>query len=293
MKDALKRYHCEELKIRAYTAETTGISRELCAIHNTTPNAMYALSQGLTAAALLSAGLKPESAQSIAYKIEGNGPLKSVYIQADARGSLRGYVSNPDVDNTVQFQSINFSKAIGAGSLTVTKELGLKEPYAGVSALMYGSIARDTAYYLTSSEQIPSAVIIACETTLESGITAAGGILIQTFPDTPDEVVVSIEEKINSMPISLGSHLVEGIDISLYLTDILMQHPLELLSEIELKHRCSCSREVILQSLAYIAGEDLQTFIEEDNGAEISCTFCRKKYHITAIELQAILDSRA
>ncbi|MFW6366718.1 MAG: Hsp33 family molecular chaperone HslO, partial [Spirochaetota bacterium] len=285
MKDSLKRLHCPSLNLRAYTAVTTGISNELCTIHQTTPNATYALAQSLSAAALLSASLKPESNQSLVYKIEGNGPLRSVYVQADSRGGMRGYVGNPSVDHTVSLDTISFSTIIGAGTLTVTKELGLREPYTGVSALLYGSVARDTAYYLASSEQIPSALIIACETRNDGVITAAGGILIQTFPDTSLDVIGSVEERIHTMDESLGKRMENGEDVSVVLSKLLLDSPVQLLSETPLKHRCSCSREVILRSLRFVSTEDLQTMIDEDHGAEVSCTFCKTRYAVTEDEL--------
>lgn len=292
MNDSLKRFHNKELNIRAYTALTRAVSNEICSIHKTTPNATYALSQGITAASLLSAGLKPESKQTLAYRIDGNGPLKSLYVQADSRGGIRGYAGNPGVDYSAAIGSISFSKAIGAGTLTVTKELGMKEPYSGVSALLYGSIARDTAYYLNSSEQIPSALIIACETEPEGTISAAGGILIQTFPDTEEAVITKIEQNINSLKQTLGDHLKEGKAIEAYLARILNNDNSQLLAETALEHRCSCSKDVIINSLKYVTENDIRQMIDEDKGAEVACTFCTAKYQISAKELQEILDSR-
>lgn len=289
MKDQLHKISCPALELRAYTVSNTSLVNELCSLHNTTPNGTYAFAQSITAASLLSSQLKPESKQSLAFKINGSGPLKLIYVQANSNGGIRGYVGNPQPDYELKLEHIDFSKSIGAGTITVIKELGMKEPYSGISPLVYGSVAQDTAYYLSTSEQTPSALIIACETAPDGTITASGGILIQTWPETPQDAIAKVEEKINTSP-SLGEHLKEGKDILDYLSMLFSHETLELLETIELKHSCSCSREVISNSLRTVAVNDLTAMIEEDHGAEIKCTFCNEVYTFTEEDLKSIVE---
>jgi molecular chaperone Hsp33 len=292
MNDTLIRYNCPSLNVRAYTTVTQNVANELCKIHDTTPNATYAFANSITAASLLSANLKPDSNQSLVYKIDGKGPLKSLYIQINSFGHIRGYVKNPGIDYEVEIGSIDFSKAIGAGTLTVVKELGLKEPYSGISPLLYGSVAQDTAYYLLNSEQVPSAIIIGCKTHTSGDISASGGIMIQSYPDTDDGILQEIESRIRTAKQDLGEFLETGGDITLYLSELLDTNQLDILSDIRIEHRCSCGKEIVLNSLKVISSDELKKMIHEDNGAEISCTFCRTKYQISVNDIQNILDSR-
>ena len=202
--DHLIRMTLPQLNLRAYAVNTLDTARAICEAHHTTPNATSALGKSISAAALLSASLQMDSDQSLSYKIQGSGPLGEIHVQADAKGNIRGYVKRPRIDEETDLGRIDFSKAIGAGLLTVTKDLGLREPYSGVTHLVRGEIAIDTAYYLTSSEQIPSAVVLALNFNNEGGIVASGGILIQTFPDTPEKSIAFVESKLAAPHRALG-----------------------------------------------------------------------------------------
>ena len=168
--------------------------KEITETHNTTPNATYALAWTANAAALFGATLKPESYQNVSLRFHGDGPLKEVNVQCDARGNIRGLVSPPDVDIVADIKEINFSKSIGAGFITVSKNLGIGDSYITNLPLVYGDVARDFAYYLTTSEQVPSAVILGLTHDDSGEITSSGGILIQTFPDTGDKIIDKIVE---------------------------------------------------------------------------------------------------
>jgi molecular chaperone Hsp33 len=291
MKDILQRGQSEKKQVRIYSVNTLEIARELTTLHQTTPNATYALCQSVTAAALLSASLKPESRQSLAYKINGSGPIESIYIQADSRGNIRGTIGNPDVDLDVELDKISFSKIIGAGTITVIKDLEMKEPYTSVSPILFGSIAKDTAYYLTSSEQVPSALIIACETSADGEILVSAGILIQTWPETDSSIIETIDANIkNAAP--LGDHLLDKKDINDYIKDILDDQDIEIFSTTELSHTCPCSKEAFNRSLHLISSGDIKEMIEEDGKAEIVCTFCKTNYHFSKDELETIVQEK-
>ena len=290
--DSLTRSICETLNLRAYTVTTLNTARKITGLHETSPNATVALGRTITAAALLSATLKPDSDQSLLLKIEGTGPIREIHAQADARGNIRGYVANPQPDLTDSIDSLSFSKTIGAGFLTVRKDIGMKEPYTSVIPLQTGELAADVAYYLTVSEQIPSAVIIALTLDREGSITSSGGILIQTFPGTQADVIGRVEENISSMKQSLGDSLMEGTDIQNVLGELFNNEVITVLDSRPVRASCRCDRTMIRRMLTSLHREDIQDMIDKDGGAEITCTFCNKKYYFNGEELAAILRSK-
>jgi molecular chaperone Hsp33 len=289
--DKFERFLCPALSLRAYTALTTETAKAITRLHKTTPNATYAIAEAVTATALLSSLLKPESRQNLSFKISGSGPMGTIYIQTDTTGALRGYADNPQPELSEKFESIDFSQAIGAGVITVNRDIGVKDAYSGVSPLVYGSIAKDTAYYLTTSEQIPSAVIIACDTDSDGVVTASGGILIQSLPDTPEESITIVEEAMKKSQ-SLQQHLNEGGDITSYLSYLLNNNTLELLSSTPLRYECSCTKDIVTASLSTVSVNDLQSMIDEDNGAEVCCTFCSKAYQFSKDDLKTIISNK-
>lgn len=287
--DHLIRMTLPRLNLRAYAVNTLETARSICDAHNTTPNATSALGKSVSAAALLSASLQLDSDQSLSYKIQGSGPLAEIQVQADAKGNIRGYVKRPRIDEEIDLGRIDFSKAIGAGLLTVTKDLGLREPYTGVTHLVRGELAIDTAYYLTSSEQIPSAVVLALNFNADGGIAASGGILIQTFPDTPEASIAFVESKLASPHRALGEALIAGEKLDEYLSSILEDTAVEVTLTSPLRHRCRCSHELIKSIFRTIDPSDLADMREKDKGAHVECTFCGKSYHFTEEEIADVL----
>lgn len=290
--DFIKRCKNDKYNLRIYTTSTKNIVKEVCSIHDTTPNATLALGRSITATALLAATLKPESKQNLTFRIQGSGPLKEIFVQADAVGNIRALTANPQIDLNTNLEKISFSKSIGAGVINITKDIGLKEPYTGISPLVHGEIAADTAYYLTTSEQIPSAVIIGLNLDKNGDITSSGGILIQTFPDTPQESIETAEKNINNLKPSLGDRLENGESYESILHNILPDSEIEILSELELKHNCRCSHDILKQALKTVSIEDLKIMRDEDHGAETQCTFCLKKYKFSEKELDEIIKSK-
>ncbi|MBP9042808.1 MAG: Hsp33 family molecular chaperone HslO [Spirochaetes bacterium] len=285
--DMTSRIYCEKLKLRAYTVITLDTAREITSIHQTTPNATVALGRSITAAALLAATLKPETNQSVLIKFSGDGPIKEVHVQADAFGNVRGYVANPSVDITHPMDRISFSKSIGAGLLTVIRDIGMKEPYSSVTPLLYGEIASDLAYYLVSSEQIPSAVIIGLNLDKEGIISSSGGILIQTFPDTEESVIGMVEQKIKEMKKPLGDRLGEGENIYQIVQELFDGNHIEILSATPVRHQCRCNHQSTLQLLKVFSTSELSE-LQAEGGAKVTCTFCKKEYQFTPDEIETI-----
>jgi molecular chaperone Hsp33 len=287
--DSISRLYCESLKLRAYTVTSLNITREITSLHNTTPNSTVALGRTINAAALLSATLKPQTTQSILVKFSGSGPIGEVHVQVDAFGNLRGYIANPMVDITDEFEKISFSKGIGAGLLTVIKDTGMKDPYSSVTPLMHGEVAADLAYYFVSSEQIPSAVMIGLNINKDGEIISSGGILIQTFPDTDISIIEKVEENIKKMDRHLGDRLHHGENIYSIVEEIFDHHKTELLSTTPLVHKCRCSHETLFNLMRTFPKEEIEDMIEKDNGVSITCTFCAKEYSFSRDELTTLI----
>lgn len=290
--DFISRILCNELNIRAYAASTLGICRELSDLHGTTPPATLAFARTITATALLSATLKPESDQNIRLKFSGSGPVREIHVQADARGSFRGYIANPLIDISDDFEKMSFSALIGAGYLTVIKDLGLKEPYQSVMPLKRCDIAEEIAYYLTYSEQIPSAIIIGAKMNRKMELSASGGILIQVFPKTDPVIIEHIEHRILEGKHSLGELLEHGGNIHSYLTDIFNCKAFSILQTVPVRHHCRCSRDLLRSIIKGFSREELEDMAKKDGKAELECSFCRNKYIFSSEELLEIIEEK-
>lgn len=286
-KDALTRILCNTLNIRAYTVQSLAAVREITAVHDTDPVSSLILGRAVNAAALLSSSLKPESHQNLSVKFTGTGIIKEINVQADAQGNLRAYIShNMEAAESPDHEP---SSLIENGFLTVTKDIGLKEPYRHVSPLRYGDIARDIVYYLTSSEQVPSAMILGVSSDDAEGISASGGILIQTFPETPPESTAIIEKNIERLDTPLGDYLISGNDINSYLAEILGGEPCEVIDTMSLRFACRCSHDLTKNIIMSIPSEELIAMANEDKGAQVVCTFCRKEYSFGENELRELI----
>ncbi|MBN1501701.1 MAG: Hsp33 family molecular chaperone HslO [Spirochaetes bacterium] len=288
--DGMQTIISPSFNVRIYAAETLNTVKEITKIHETTPNATAALGQAINAAALLGAALKPESTQNLTLRIQGSGPLKEVFVQIDAAGNLRAFTANPQIDINNPMPRISFSDAIGAGMISISKDLGLKEPYSSVSPIIKGELAEDIAYYLTKSEQIPSAVIIGFKLGTDGEIKASGGILIQTFPDTPESSIASIEQNISGLKKTLSESLAEGEDITDFIKDLLGNSPVEIISRTDIRHKCRCSTDLLRNVIKTLPKTDISEMIEKEHGTEIDCTFCRKTYKFGEHDLRDILE---
>jgi molecular chaperone Hsp33 len=239
---------------------------------------------------LLSATLKKSSNQSLVLKFSGSGPIGEIHVQADSRGNIRGYVANPMID---QDGPMDFSMAIGAGLLTIIKDLELGSPYKSVSPILKGDIAGDLVHYLASSEQIPSALVLGHSADPDCNLTASGGVLIQSYPDTPESSIQKIEDNLARQPGLLTEILSSGEDIYNFITEITGGEPFRELDSRHVKAACSCAREDITRMLTGISNSDLKEMIDHDHGAEIICSFCRNSYNFSEIELIEILNTKA
>ena len=260
-------------------------------IHGCSPTASAALGRTLCAASLLGEAMKEENA-SLTIRINGGGPIGSVVAVSDHEGCVRGYVDNPKVDPPRRPDGkLNVGAAVGAdGTLTVSRDIGLKEPYIGSVELVSGEIAEDLTRYLLSSDQVASACALGVLVDTDTSIRAAGGLLVQLMPGAPDELISALEDNIFMMD-QLTTILDEDGDEAVF-AQVLKGFEYHIVAERPICYRCGCSRERVETALSVIETSELEEMIREDRSFDISCQFCARSYHVTAEDLQRILNSK-
>jgi molecular chaperone Hsp33 len=277
--------------MRALACITTELTAEACRRHGARPTAAAALGRALTGGALFGALLKND--QRVALRFEGNGPLKKIIVEAESTGAVSGYVGDPMVDLPDRNGKLDVAGAIGrAGFLTVSKDLGLKEPYKGTVQLFTSEIAEDLAFYLTTSEQVPSAVGLGVLVAPDGGIAAAGGFLVQALPGHDTKEIDLLMERIGILPqlseLIAGGETPEGL-----LERLFAGLPYSVLEKRALTFHCSCSRERVERALMALGKSDLEKLMAEQGAADVACEFCREGYHYSREELAELLAGMA
>jgi len=271
--------------VRAFAAVTTALVDEARRRHDTWPTATAALGRALTATALLGAMLKDPD-ESVTLRVAGDGPLRGIICDADERGHVRGYVNEPhvDLDRTPQGK-LNVGAAVGAGTIYVTRQLALQGIYTGSAELVSGEIAEDLAYYLTRSEQTPSAVGLGVRVDPDGVVVAAGGYLLQLMPATPDADRDRLEANLAQLG-SVSLAVERGMTPEEILAAVLAGLDYEILERRDLSFTCRCSRERALAAIAMLDEKDLAALEEEDHGAELTCHFCNAVYRFSEEEIR-------
>jgi len=286
MNDHLVRILSGDGSLRAVAAVTTELVETICRQQGTDPTASVALGRLVSGAALMGALLKGD--QRLALMIEGNGPLQKLHAETDAFGHIRGSVKNTVAGLPPQNGRFDVAGAIGkAGFLHVTKDLGLKEPYRGTVQLYTSEVAEDLAYYLTTSEQVPSTVGLGVALDDQFAVTAAGGFLVQAMPGGNEVLIPLLEERIRQLP-PITDLLRDGKSPSDILNRLFLDVPFTMQLETRLVFRCTCNRRQIIGMLAGLPAADIRTLITEEQGASVTCQFCKKVYSFTADELAAL-----
>jgi len=287
MEDYLVRIITENKNIRAMACITTNLVNEGKKRHGTYPTATAALGRALTGGVLMGALLDGD--QRVALKFEGDGPLKKIIVEAPSNGTVRGYVEHPEVELPPKNGKLDVAGALGTqGHLTVTKDLQLKKPYMGVVKLYTGEIASDLAYYLTESEQIPSAVGLGVFVEPDGHVSAAGGFLLQSLPPSDEKLIDTLADRIENMQ-PITQQLREGKLPEDLLAGIFGDVSFTILEKKPLSFACTCSRDRIEQALITLGHEEIRSIIKDDDIVDITCQFCRKQYVFARTELERIL----
>ena len=245
----------------------------------------------LLAASMMGDMLKEDNG-ALTLQIKGGGPLGTILAVSDCGGNVRGYVQDPHVELMEKVPGkLDVGAAVGTdGSLTVIKDLGLKEPYIGSIGLFSGEIADDIAMYFVESEQIPTACALGVLVDRDQSVLAAGGYLIQLLPGAEEGLIDKIEAGVRRVG-SVSHALSRGLDAQGLLEEVLSDFQLEVLETHPVEYRCSCSRERVSRALISMGREELSSLIAEQGQADLSCQFCDKVYHFSKEELEGLLSS--
>ena len=258
-------------------------------IHTLLPVATAALGRTLMAASLMGDAMKIDGS-SLTLQIKGGGPLGTILAVSDEAGNVRGYVQNPHVELMEKAPGkLDVGRAVGeTGSLTVIKDLGMKEPYVGTIDLLSGEIADDIAAYFVESEQIPTACALGVLVGTDQSVTSAGGYLIQLLPGAGEDIITKIETGVQR--VGSVSHALEGgLDGAGLLRAVLSDFDLEILETHPVEYRCYCSRDRVTRALISMGREELSSLIQEQGQAELTCQFCDQIYRYSKEDLEEIL----
>ncbi len=280
--------------VRAFAIDSTATVAELRRRHATDPAVTAALGRLATGTLLFGAMLKDED-QLVTVRVQGNGPAGTLLASANGNGEVRGLVANPrpDVEQVNDRGKLNVSGVVGTeGRLTVTRDLGMRQPHTSTVELVSGEVGEDLAHFLATSEQIPSAVGIGVFVRATGDVEAAGGYIIQLMPGIADSQAAEIESVIRDLP-HPTSMLRQGDSPERMLTRI-FDNDLQILENKPVRFHCPCSKERAERALMLLGRDELSAIIEADaekGATEVVCQFCTAAYRISISELEALLNS--
>lgn len=275
--------------IRVIAAATTNLCEEARRIHDFSPTASAAVGRALTAAAMIGSTLKGDN-DTLTLQFKGNGPIKRIIAVSDSRANVKGYAQVPWVDLPLKPNGhLDVGGAVGKnGHLSVIRDFGLKEPYAGQVELVSGEIAEDLTYYYAKSEQIPSAVALGVAVDRDIHVKSAGGFIIQLLPGAMDEDIDKIERAIAD--VGEVTKLIDDGKSPRDIVEMLLQgYEIEFFDEMEPKYRCDCSRERMERALISLGRDELTDMLHENGGAEVGCQFCGRKHTFTGDDLMEMI----
>lgn len=289
MSDQIVRVLAKDAPIKASAISAKDLVERARQIHKTLPVATAALGRALLGCSMLGNQLKEDNG-SVTLRVNGGGPLGSITAVSDSAGNVRGYVQNGDVELMEKHPGkLDVGRAVGTdGTLTVIKDIGLKEPYVGQVELLSGEIADDLASYLVESEQIPSACALGVLVDTDQSVMCAGGYLIQLLPGASEEVISKLEQRVMEMG-TVTKALQEGLTALDLVKRVLCDFELEIVEESPVEYRCYCSKDRVTRALISMGKKDLGELIEEQGEAELTCQFCDKVYHYSKEELEDLL----
>ena len=277
-------------QIRAFAVTSRDLVEYAREAHDLSPVAAAALGRTMSAALMMAEMLKgPQDLLTV--KIDGDGPLGGILVTADNLGGVKGYVENPKADLPNKSDGhLDVGGAVGRGTLTVIRDMGLKDPYVGQTAIRTGEIAEDITYYYAASEQIPSSVGLGVLVNRrEKKILQAGGFIVQLMPFAEEETISRLEKNLHGIravtemlsagdtPEQMLEKVLEGLD-----PDVTEKNPVAF--------RCNCGKERYERALVRLGRDEVKKMVEGGEPVEIRCQFCGKKYSFSPEELKTVLS---
>lgn len=289
MSDYIVRATAANQQIRAFAITSKELVETAREHHNTSPVATAALGRLLSAGAMMGVMMKGEK-DVLTIQMKGDGPINGVLVTADSKGNVKGYVGNPNVIIPPNYAGkLDVGAAIGYGTLTVIKDMGLKEPYASQVPLGTSEVAEDLTYYFAKSEQVPSAVALGVLMEKNNTVKQAGGFIVQLMPFAEESVISALEEKISKIT-SVTSMLEKGMTPEDILEEVLGDLGVEYTDKLETKFYCDCTKEKVSKALLSVGRDELQSMIDDGKEIEVHCHFCNTNYVFGTEELEDIKE---
>ncbi|WP_319204276.1 Hsp33 family molecular chaperone HslO [uncultured Ilyobacter sp.] len=282
---------------RFFIVDSKDVVQKAQDIHKCSPTAIAAFGRFLTAGIIMGAGLKGDDLMTL--RTDTDGSLNHMVVTSDSMGRIKGYLSNPEAELPLKSNGQpNVGGIIGKGMLRVIKDMGLKEPYIGISNIQTGEIAEDIAYYYYTSEQTPTVLALGVSLNDDMSIKNAGGYMVQLLPDSEEQFIDKLEAKIGAIrPVTElfeGGMDLERIAKLLY-EDMedeqgeKLVEEYELYEEIETKYSCNCDKDRFYRGLMALGKEQLQDAFSEKESIEVECHFCKAKYEFKKEEFDSIM----
>lgn len=288
-KDYMIRAVAANAQIRAFAITARDLTETARQAHNTSPIATAALGRAMSGALMMADMLKgPRDLLTI--QIDGDGPMQGLVVTADNKGNVKGYVKNPSVILPPNEQGhLNVGGAVGRGTLTVIRDMNLKDPYIGQIPLVTGEIAEDLTAYYAQSEQIPSSVGLGVLMNKENTVRRAGGFVVQLMPFADDDVIAQLEENIRGIH-SVTTILEEESTPEHLLQTVLKGFDLQINSVEDVRFHCNCSRERFERGLILLGEKELESIAAEGKEIELACQFCSRTYRYTPERIRELVE---
>ena len=287
-KDYMVRATAADAQIRAFAITTRNLVEEARKIHDLSPICSAALGRLMSGALMMGDMLKHEK-DALTVTIDGDGPIGGLLATVNNRGEVKGYVKN----NAVALPNneaghLNVGGAVGNGTLTVIRDLGLKDPYVGTIQLLSGEIADDLTCYFVESEQIPSSVGLGVLVNKDFSIMEAGGFIVQLMPGASEEVISKLEGNIQGMK-TVTDILREGKTPEDLLNMVLDGFDFEITDNKPVKFHCGCDRDRVERALVLLGKKELENLAADGEDVEIKCHFCGKAYSFSPADLNEMM----
>ena len=276
--------------VKVVAIRSTGLVGEAARIHKTTPNATAAFGRALTAASMMGNMQKVDNG-SMTLQIKGGGPIGSIVCVSDPVGNVRGYVYEPNVPLVEKYPGkLDVGATVGTnGTLTVIRDLQMKEPYVGSVELVSGEIGDDVTAYFAQSEQTPTACALGVLVDRDLSVKVAGGYLLQLLPGAPDEVIDKLEAGIKKAG-AVTAMLKAGLTPEDILGQVCGDLGVVFMETTEVSYKCYCNRDRVTAALVSLGREELTQIMEEGKAFPVECQFCDQIYTFTPKDLAEILE---
>ena len=289
MNDQLVRAMTKDGFVKAVAVTTKTLTERARQIHKTLPTATAALGRLLAAASMMGNMQKVDDG-SITLQVKGGGPLGTLLAVSDAEGNVRGWVEHPQISLLEKYRGkLDVGAAVGSdGTLTVIRDLRMKDPYIGSVQLVSGEIAEDITQYFAQSEQTPTACALGVLIDTDQSVRAAGGYLVQLLPGAPDDVIDRLEAGVQAAGAATAM-LDGGLDAAGMLQKVLTGFEVEILEEQPIEYRCYCTQQRVESTLLSLGREELRQVVRDGETLHVDCQFCDHVYDFTPQDVAALL----